>query len=82
MSANSGEPAACDNQNYRHWNNEHRSEKFKAKGHPIKWKICYTGDHGKEQVRAICKKCLDHPAAGPDGFEEMVDLTDQILDIC
>lgn len=40
-----------------------------------KWKIRQTGDDGIAGKYAICFKCKHHPAGGPDGFQEMIDLT-------
>ncbi|KAJ5858278.1 hypothetical protein N7534_003555 [Penicillium rubens] len=42
-----------------------------------------VGNNGKSAKRAttespgnaICSKCEAHPAGGPDGFEEWIDLT-------
>ncbi|EAL90697.1 uncharacterized protein AFUA_1G13650 [Aspergillus fumigatus Af293] len=40
-----------------------------------KWKIRQTGDDGIAGKYAICFKRKHHPAGGPDGFQEMIDLT-------
>lgn len=75
MTASSGQTGTCNNKNCGHWNNEHNRYTCKEQGCRKQWKICQTGDHGFTGKYAICSKCSDHPAGGPDGFEEMIDMS-------
>lgn len=54
------------------WHNTYKCKEAKC---GKRWKICQTGDHGDSAVYTICAKCRDHPAGGPIGFHEYVDLT-------
>ena len=74
MTTSSGLPGSCKNSKCKHLNNEHNTYKCREHGCRRQWKICQTGSH-ETTFYAICAKCHDHPAGGPDGFEDMEDLT-------
>ncbi|KGO71383.1 hypothetical protein PITC_021520 [Penicillium italicum] len=75
MTASSGQAGSCRNAKCNHWNDAHNRYTCKEAGCRKQWKICQTGDHGISGKWAICSKCEAHPAGGPDGFEEWIDLT-------
>jgi hypothetical protein len=75
MSASSGVDGFCTNSSCGHANNEHNYYTCKEYKCRKKWKICQTMSHDNSSKYAICKKCTAHPGGGPDGFEDMLDLT-------
>ncbi|CAI7611734.1 unnamed protein product [Penicillium pancosmium] len=74
MTASSGQSGVCSNAKCGHWNNEHNSYKCKETNCRKRWKVCQTGDHGVSGKYALCAKCPDHPAGGPDGFDDIIKL--------
>lgn len=75
VTASSGQAGSCRNAKCNHWNYAHNKFRCKEEGCQKQWKICQTGDHGISGKYAISSKYKAHPAGGPDGFMEMIDLT-------